>query len=198
MFCRPVGRQSPARVLWCFSGAGLAARRARCGLAARDACRTPPPPWRPCAEACVVRRQGSCTGSPSRPRSRAGIRRGAWALLGTGAAAMAHRAGAWRLSPRAERPPQAGRQAAAPAGPHSQAEATRRPVDRGGEQMTTGKRRRAAGTRYVSCPTGSLRPPGPLRAGTPCGRSAQPSASTSWNPGGTGRVGFTSADGGAA
>jgi len=63
--------------------------------------------------------------------------------------------------------------------------------------MTTGKGRRAAGTRYVPCPTGSPRPPGPLPASTPGGRSAQPSALTFRNPGGVGRVGFTSADSGA-
>lgn len=61
--------------------------------------------------------------------------------------------------------------------------------------MTTGKGRRAAGTRYVLCPPGSPRPPDPLPASTPCGRSAQPSALTLWNPGGIGRVGFTSDSG---
>jgi len=63
--------------------------------------------------------------------------------------------------------------------------------------MTTGKGRRAAGTRYVPCPTGRPRPPGPLPASTPGGRSAQPSAPTLRNPGGVGRVGFRSADSGA-
>jgi hypothetical protein len=63
--------------------------------------------------------------------------------------------------------------------------------------MTTGKGRRAAGTRYVPCPTGRPRPPGPLPASPPGGRSAQPSAPTLRNPGGVGRVGFTSADSGA-
>lgn len=63
--------------------------------------------------------------------------------------------------------------------------------------MATEKGRRAAGTRPVSCPIGSLRPAGLLRASMPRGRSAQPNASTGWDPGGTGRVGFTSADSGA-
>jgi len=61
--------------------------------------------------------------------------------------------------------------------------------------MTTRKGRRAAGTRYVPCPPRSPRPPGPLPASTPCGHSAQPSALTLWNPGGIGRVGFTSDSG---
>jgi len=63
--------------------------------------------------------------------------------------------------------------------------------------MTTGKGRRAAGTRYVPCRTGSPRPPGLLPTSAPGGCSAQPSAPTLQNPGGVGRVRFTSADSGA-